>query len=267
MKTLAVNINNGFQTEAAVRNIRRTVEALDVDLLTFAPDRNLLKDLNRCFLLKAGECCTPCNMTIILFMHHVARLEKIPLIVYGNSPRTDEKSPPEIYTSSRWYFLRVLQRHNLLRRIRGTVYGEAVWWVALRFKILVKLNAYLARFRIYNFPLVVNLPAYVEWDERALYETIRREVQWGGHDIGEEHMDCWISGVKCYLRHQRWGFGSKTQKLAALVRDGQMTRDEALRGVSAEGREPDELDPLLRFLGLDRSNLPDIRKSYHMDYV
>jgi hypothetical protein len=81
-------------------------------------------------------------------------------------------------------------------------------------------------------------------------------------------MDCEISPVKCYLRYQRWGYGSKTQKYAALVRDGQMNRGTALELLRHEGDEPTEnLNILLSKLHLTSGHLEEIKRGYHLNYL
>ena len=98
-------------------------------------------------------------------------------------------------------------------------------------------------------------------------DVIKKELKWEESTVGKEHTDCKINPVKCYLRQQRWGFGSKTQKLAALVRDGQMTRHAALNLVKGEDEEPKELSYLLDRLGLTQSHLAQIKQSYHLRYL
>jgi hypothetical protein len=119
---------------------------------------------------------------------------------------------------------------------------------------------------MFNIPLVINLPEYVEWNEDEMITILSNELNWGEGKLGREHMDCEIAPVKCYLRYQRWGFGSKTQKFAALVRDGQISRDNALELIMEEKIEPKEnLDILLEKLNLSTKDLERIKKSYHLD--
>jgi len=232
-----------------------------------------MKKLYSCFLLKAGECCTPCNQGFSLMANRIARLERIPLVISGFSPRTDESSPKEIYNSSLPYFLKVVKENGLQDMIRGTIYQDAEKKSSVQFILKKKLSRLLPekiRFiykRKYNIPVSIELPRYIEWNQKEIIDVIRKELKWEQAILGEEHSDCKINPVKCFLRQQRWGFGSKTQKLAALVRDGQMSRGTALSLICGEDREPDELLFVLQKLGLTRSNLDEIKRSYHLKYL
>jgi len=121
---------------------------------------------------------------------------------------------------------------------------------------------------LFNSPVCLNLPEYIEWNEDEIFYVPKEKLRWEESTLGKEHMDCEISPVKSYLRYLRWGFGSKTQKCAALVRDGQLSRDIALELVKEEENEPKEsLGTLFRRLDLTSGHSEEIKKSYHMDYL
>jgi N-acetyl sugar amidotransferase len=275
LNVLAFNFNNGFQTEEAITNISHAVKLLDVDLVTIGPRWSLMKELYSSFLLKAGEACTPCNMGIELGSYRIAQQENIPLIVMGSSPRTEECSPKEIYTYNKEYFMNVIKRNKCGTFINGTLYQDLnknASFIdgkkhALSHKYFKKLDS-LKIASIFNTPLRINLPEYIEWNENEMFGILKDKLNWGEAKFGKEHMDCEISPVKCYLRYQRWGFGSKTQKYAALVRDGQINRENALELLKEEENEPKEnLNFLLNKLNLASSQLEEIKKSSHLDYL
>lgn len=277
MNVLAVNFDNGFQTIEAIRNIKNAAEILNVDLIIYKPRWEITKKLTALFLLETGEACTPCNTGIGLTINRIAQTEKIPIIFNGISPRSDERSPKEIYTSTGDYFLRVVKENGMYKELKHTIYEEMERQSSLKFRITRKLSKMAlfnksifkfipARFFVKNSAQVV-LPEYVEWNEEKIFHTIQNELKWQESKVGKEHTDCLVNPVKCYLRHQRWGFGSKTQKLSALVRDGQMNREEALKKIKEEGEQPEELKSLLEKLDLDPSQADTIRNSYHMKYV
>jgi N-acetyl sugar amidotransferase len=275
LNPLAFNLNNGFQTEGAIKNIFHAVKLLDVDLVTISPRWSLMKELDRSFLLTAGETCTPCNIGIQLGSYKIAQQERIPLIVMGSSPRTEECSPKEIYTCNNKYFMNVINRNNLGNSIKGTLYEDIYKKPSFIDRKLQNMSQkYFGKMdslrvtSLINFPLYINLPEYIEWNENEIFDLLKGKLRWEESNFGKEHMDCEISPVKGYLRYLRWGFGSKTQKYAALVRDGQLSRDAALELIKEEGKEPKEsFDMLFNKLDLTPSCLEDIMKSYHMDYV
>jgi hypothetical protein len=276
LNALAFNFNNGFQTEEAIKNIQHAVKLLDVDLVTIGPRWSLLKELYRGFLSAAGETCTPCNMGIELGAYRIARQERIPLIVSGYSPRTEECSPKEVYFYDKNYFMKVASQGTTLT---GSLYqdleGDTPFAASFFYKKLSNLGhkyfirtASLRLASWFNIPMRINLPEYIEWNEDEIFETLKNKMNWAASRVGKDHTDCEISPVKNYLRYQHWGFSGKVQKYAALVRDGQMSRDTALALIQDDGQTPAEsLAILLNRLELPASQLEGLHDRTHLNYL
>ena len=278
LKVLAVNFSNGFQTAEALENIRKAVEALEVDLITYKPNLSLYRELARAFLFTTGEGCTPCNIGIVLTINRIAEKEGIPLIFSGVSRRSDERSPREIYMSGGEYFMKVIRKNGLKGRIKGSVYLDQERQLGLSFRMKRKLARlvlmdkgvfrFLPRNLVVRNSVMLQMPDFIEWDEDLIFKTIREELDWKESDVGKEHTDCMINPVKCYLRYQRWGFGSKTQKLAALVRDGQMERQAALLEAKEEDIVPEKsLEYFKRELNLSDEDMGQIYVTTHDEFI
>ncbi len=115
--------------------------------------------------------------------------------------------------------------------------------------------------------VMLQMPDFIKWDEDVIYRTIKEELGWEASDVGNEHTDCMINPVKSYLRYQRWGFGSKTQKLAALVRDGQMERAEALIQSKEEEIIPKNLKYFKKELDLSEEEMEQIKRTTHQEFI
>jgi hypothetical protein len=277
MKVLAVNFDNGFQTNEALQNIKNAVELLETDLIIYKPSWHLMKKLFRCFLLNAGEGCTPCNIGIGSIVNKIAIQERIPLIISGLSPRSDERSHKEIYFSGRDYFLNVIAKNGLISEVKGSIYSEQFE----QYRFFNRVKRRLTRMSLTDYSifkylpkkffvwdnLQISLPEYLNWNENEIYSILRNELRWKESHVGKEHTDCQFNPVKCHLRYERWGFGSKTQKLAALVRDGQMRREEALELIKDEGTIPSDINNILGRLDLEPDSLETIKKQSHLNYL
>lgn len=270
MNPLAVNFNNGFQTADAARNITQAVQTLNVDYLSFKPNWNLMRALYKSFLLNAGEFCTPCNLGIRATIRFVARKERIPLCLTGDSPRSDEGSPREIYACTVAYFNKVISSHQMTDTIKNSIYEKMEDEVAAANSWRARIARQLYDRGFVQFtrkPRKISLPQYVEWNEDEIYKVLTKELGWRISSEDTEHTDCLMNPVKGYLRYLRWGFGSKTQKAAALIRDGQMSRAQGLAAAAGEDKEPPELEELLHLLGLERGDMETIRKNYHLNFM
>jgi len=277
LKVLAVNFSNGFQTAEALDNIRKAVEILEVDLITYKPNLKLYRDLAKGFLFNAGEGCTPCNIGVVLAINRIAEKEKIPIIFSGVSRKSDERSPKKIYMSGGKYFLKVIRKAGLTGSIKGSFYADQERQLGFSFRMRRKLARMVLMDKgVFRFlpkklavrnSVMLQMPDFIEWDESVIYKTIGEELGWSASDVGNEHTDCMINPVKSYLRYHRWGFGSKTQKLAALVRDGQMDREQALLESKEEEEVPKNLTYFMKELDLSEEEMERIYGTTHDEFI
>jgi N-acetyl sugar amidotransferase len=219
LKPLCLTFNNGFLSAEASENIKKQINKLNLDHITFEPDWELMKRLYRHFLLTTGEFCTPCNTGIISSLYDTANKYNIPLIISGFSPRTDTDLDNKIYHDSTEYFQNVAKGFFSKSEIKDFLHGKTLT------RALYHLTG---RIRY------ITLPLYVKWDEEEIIGILERQLDWRGEDsITTEHTDCIASSLKEYLRIKEFGFSEKTTKFSVLVRTGLMSREEALAKVEA----------------------------------
>ena len=212
MTPLACTFDNGFMTDRARHNIATTVSALSLGHVVLGNSRDYLKTLYRAAAIHAGEFCSVCNVGIRSTLYRLARSYGIDLIVSGQSNRTEASSPREYFTCSAGYF------RNLLRAsLPHHDFGRFEYTSRLR-RIAGQLT---------NSPFFLQLPTYVPWKEEAFLKELASDLGWQG-SFGEQHTDCRMSDAKEYLKLMKFGVTELTAKLSSLVRDGQMSRDDAL---------------------------------------
>ncbi len=219
LKPLCVTFDNGFMSDEASENIRKLTTKLNVDHISFKPDWELMKRLYRHFLLTAGELCSPCNTGIVSCLYDTATKYNIPLIISGFSPRTDAASDNNIYHITTEYFQNVAKGYFSKNEIKDFLHGKALP------RALYHLTGQIK---------YITLPLYVEWDEEGIIGVLERELDWKVETaITTEHTDCIAAKIKEYLRIREFGFSEKTQKFSVLVRNGLMSREEALAKAEA----------------------------------
>lgn len=232
MKALAVNFNNGFASPESNKNLAAMARMFDADFVSWSPRWSTLKNAYRTFFLKTGDFCPPCSRAITAYTYRLAQSEGIPLIVLGYNPKTDV-NPPEVEIIDQRLFKDVM-RDNLDEREKKD------------FTIFEPRRFFTKR---------INLPSYIEFKENNITYVLEKYLDTPGGFSGEMHFDCMVSPVANWLRRRKWGFDKKTQKYAALVRDNQMTRQEALD--KAEGpdavREPEILGEFIKCLEITRN--------------
>ena len=72
----------------------------------------------------------------------------------------------------------------------------------------------------------------------------------------ETHFDCLLFPIKEFLKFKRYGLTQETIKNSVLIREGLMTREEAMQRISLEQTtEPEILDTFLRELEVSKDEI------------
>lgn len=219
MNPLCVTFDNGLMSREARDNIKKIVDYLNIDHVFYKPNEDVMKRLYRHFLFSTGEFCTPCNVGINSATYSMALRYQIPSVITGYSAYTDAEADINIYTPMPEYFRNVVKGHFTEDELRDFPIrsSPARAWNHLTGKITH-----------------IEMPRYIRWEEKEFIETLRREIGWtSDQEITTEHTDCVAAPLKEYLRIKEFGFSEKAMKFSNLVRNGDMTRDEALLKVEA----------------------------------
>jgi len=247
---LAVNFDNGFQTDLARKNLKRITTSLGVDLKVVAPDIHVLKLLYKTFLRAGAELCTPCELGGTGAIYKTAFEEKIPLIVFGTSARTEGVSPKKLHYHDVRYFKDVI-KNTLRASALDPVFTYASIWRMFFLLFIRRIKT-------------IQMPYYLPWNEEKIEQLLWKETGWEkGH---APHSDCFFFPVKDHIRINNWGFGARTQRLAALVRDGQMEQKQALGQILKEETshiDPHALKRYLDYMGLTAGDIENVRLKDH----
>src|SRR5439155_21779188 len=97
----------------------------------------------------------------------------------------------------------------------------------------------------------VCLGSFIPWDVKRNVEFIRAHLPWKGDDVENmprglypyEKIECWVQGVRDYVKFLKRGYSRVTQMTALDLRNGRITKEEAERLIAEhEGRRPPSLD-------------------------
>lgn len=256
MHPLACTFDNGFLTDEARHNIASAVSALGIGHEYVQPDPTELRALFAHFITNAGEFCSVCNVGIRSALYRTAEAHGITLIVSGQSNRTEANSPKEFFTCSNGYF------HNVAR---GT-FPEAD---IARFMHVSQLQRVVKH--VTHSAVFLQLPSYMPWREEEFKRTLATELGWQGA-VGQQHADCTMSDAKEYLKLKKFGVTEYTAKLSSLIRDGQLTRAEALERVAGQVADLEERGPEIRAriqqaFGLTDQEFDTALEASHLPYL
>ena len=259
MKVLAVNFNNGLRTPEALTNIEHITQVTDSAFVCYGPPWETMRKLYRAFFLATGQFCFPCDMGIWATVHRVAEEYDVPLIVSGFSAQIESRGP-KIYSYN----------DHLFQKLASEILTEREMRDFLSLTRMQKVGRRLKRGRLTRYRRQISLPDYMKWDDAEIKRVISQELGWSPRaDGSSDHIDCCFAPMKGYFNIQKWGFGEKTTKYAAMTRDGEITRDEAL--ARAQRDETRNIDPVIdefkQRLGVTSDDLVQAKTKTHLEFL
>jgi len=252
LNVLAFTKRSCFMTDEAVAKIDKLVKIFDVPHIYYHDPMS--PELAGIFMRKTGNFCGACVLSAFNTGAVLAHEYNIPLIVLGNSSRTDAAAPKSLNPWDTFYFNNVMKDEGYRERIRDSFYRH-------NYLISEGIRQVLGLRRI------VLLPDYLEWDEEKIGEMLKSKYD---YDVGVEHGDCWAHDIADYLYQKKCGdVPPRVVKSSMLVRGGKMTREEAMSAIRSfeEDKEIAGLDRFLEITGMTQEEFYAASEKTPQPYV
>jgi Queuosine biosynthesis protein QueC len=225
LRPLAFTFDHGFETEEAMENIRRAVEVLDVDYLTFRS--TFMKDMFR-RILETGSKAVLCHLCSIWYMNltfGLAARFKIPIIIAGwtKGQSTDQEvmskcacnvDAPEFAAMARATkeFLATLDDDPKYRGFPRSM-EDVLKRAKKRFKTIVLSPHW-----------------FLPYEADEYVETIKRELGWEYPELSYpgKSTNCALNFISVHNSVKNFGYSHYHVEMSKQIRQGIMTRDEAL---------------------------------------
>jgi hypothetical protein len=249
-------------------NNERTFKKLGVDVLSFTPNWKVVKRLMLESLIRKGDFCWHCHTGIFSYPMWVALEKQVPLIFWGE--------PSAEYTA---YF-----SYDQVEEVDEKRFNRYVNLGISADDMYVRLGGAVGMrdLKPYSYPPIKSLRAlnyrsvclgsYVAWDVPAQSAIIEKELGWKG-DLVEnvppqynyEKIECYMQGVRDYIKYIKRGYSRPSHLVALDVRAGRLTKEQGAQMVAEyEGRRPRSLDLFLEFVGLSEAEFLEIAMGHQV---
>jgi len=267
LKPLVVRFDHGFMRPTVLENNHRTFRTLGVDVLAFTPNWQVVRKLMFESLRRRGDFCWHCHTGIFAYPMWIAIEKRVPLVVWGE-PSAEYSSfygydEDEEVDERRFNTLTNLgiNAEDMLGMLDDTIGGYPVAARDLKPYTYPPL-AELRRLRLRS----VCLGSYIPWDVREQVAVIKSELGWRGDEVegvppeyDYEKIECFMQGVRDYIKFLKRGFGRTTHLASIDIRNGRLARDEAeLLVRQYDGKRPNSIGIFLKYLGLTESEFMEI---------
>ena len=268
IKPLVVRFDHWFLRPNLEENVKRTVRHLGVDIMTFTPNWHVVQKLMLQSLLEKGDFCWHCHTGIFSYPMWIAIEKKVPLIFWGepSAEYTAYFSYDQVEDVDEKRFNRYvnlgISADDMFVRLGGTVEPRDL-----------KPYSYppIKVLRALNYRSVC-LGSFIPWDVPRQSAIIKRELGWKG-DLVEnvppqfnyEKIECYMQGVRDYIKFIKRGYSRPSHLVALDVRNGRMAKEDGAQLVADyEGRRPPSLDLFLEFVGLTEAEFLEIAMSHQV---
>jgi N-acetyl sugar amidotransferase len=254
LKPLVVRFDHGFLRPNLNENTTRVLRNLGADFHTFTPNWKVVQKLMLESFLEKGDFCWHCHTGIASYPMWVAIRYNVPLIFWGepsaeytsyfsyeSSEEVDEKRFNRIVNLG-------INADDMFVRLKGTVEKREL-----------KPYSYppLKELRKIGYRSVC-LGSYMKWDVKTQSRIIEEELGWQGDEVENvppeykyEKIECYMQGVRDYIKYIKRGYSRPTHLTSIDIRNGRKTREEAAELIEGyEGNRPPSLDIFLKFVGL-----------------
>ncbi len=214
LRPLAVHLDNGWNSELAVDNIKRTLETLDIDLYTYVVDWEEFRDLQVAFL-KSGvpNCEIPTDHAINALLVKTALAHKARHVMLGGNVATEGIMP------SAWCYYNHDLRH--LQAIQSR-FGTK----KLKSLPRVSFPGYLYSFLIRGVRFIPILNC-LDYNKANAKKLIQSELGW--RDYGGKHFESiYTRFFQAYILPKKFGFDKRRPHLSTLIASGEISRETAL---------------------------------------
>lgn len=255
LRPLAVNLDNGWSSEIAVKNIKKVTKALNIDLETYVIDYEEIKDLLRSYMFASLPWVDiPTDLAIKSILFKIAKKEKIKYILRGNDFRSEGFQPHEwTYGDGR----QLEYVHKIFGRTDLKTYPN--------YKIQdIVLNAFISKTKSY-FPFY-----YLEYNKQDAQKFLIENYGWeyyGGH----HHENLFTKFAISYWLYHKFGIDKRKITLSAQILSGKISYEEGLTIINQipydEKTFNNELNFILKKLELTVEEFENILRSSNKTYM
>ena len=267
LKPLVVRFNHGFLRPTVMDNAEKTFRRLGVDVVHFTPNWKVVQKLMYESLVRRGDFCWHCHTGIFSYPMWIALRYDVPLLLWGEpgAEYSSFYSYDEVEEADDRRFNRKINlginAEDMLGMLDNTISDYQVDERDLKpFTYPPSRDLRKAGIRS------VFLGSYIPWDVRNQVQLIKDELGWQGDEVegippeyDYEKIECYMQGVRDYIKYLKRGFG-RTAHLASIdIRNNRLSREEGLKLVAEyDGKRPAALDRFLEILGITEERFMEI---------
>jgi N-acetyl sugar amidotransferase len=259
LRPLVVHFDNGWNSEVAVQNVFNMVDKLGFELYSYVIDWEEFKDLQRSFF-KASvidiEMLT--DHAILAAMFKISKEHNIGYILSGNNMATESGLPKAWYWNKQDLTnIKAIQKRFGSKELRS----------------FPTMNIWQCKFTQIFRPFTVVEPLnLISYRKTKAIELLSSQFDWQYYG-GKHYESIFTKFYQAYILPEKFGIDKRKAHFSSLIRNGEMTREEALDGLKQPSYDSAEIradrEYVLKKLDFSEEEFDRIMKlpiRSHLDY-
>lgn len=217
LRTLAVHLDNGWDSELAVNNIEKALKCLEMDLYTHVLDWEEFKDLQIAFLkASTPDAEAPTDHAIAAVLFQEAAKRGIRYVISGGNVVSEAILPQSwAYGAFDWRYIRSV--HRRFGTVPLRTYPHFSLTDLMRYVWLHKIR----------FIRILN---YIPYHREQAIQTLEKELGWRYYG-GKHYESIYTRFFQGYILPKKFNIDKRKAHLSTLINAGQLTRAEALKAM------------------------------------
>ncbi len=259
LRVLAVHMDNGWNSEIAVKNIKNLVNKLGIDYQSYVLDWEEFKDLQLAFLkASVPEAETPTDIAIQGALHKVAAENGIKYIISGGNFSTEGILPKSWhYNPKDTKYLKGIHKQFGTVKLRSfPTFGYAK---EIYYKFIQGIK-------------IIYLLSYINFTKKEAQDLLEKEYGWKYY--GGKHYESKYTGfLQSYILPEKFNIDYRRATFSSQICAGEITREYALNELMKKSWEPAKVEEeeiyICKKLGISLPEFKEIMAAppkSHRDY-
>jgi N-acetyl sugar amidotransferase len=248
LRPIAIHVDNGWNSEKAVGNIKRILDPLQIDLSTVVLNWREFRELQLAFLrASTPDSEIPTDHAIASAFYSASSRHRVRYCISGVNFRTEG------------IHVRAWSQGHMDGRYIKSVYRQFTGKRLEHFPLIPVTT--LVRNIVLHRPMSVYLLDYLDYDKQLAKRLLMDRYGW--EDYGGKHYESlYTKFYQGWLLPHKFGYDKRRMHLSTLICSGQVTRDDALSEISMPPYPPEWVHPDKAFvckkLGISREEFAAI---------
>jgi N-acetyl sugar amidotransferase len=232
LRPLAVNLDNGWNSDISVKNIKKVTKKLGIDLETYVINYEEIKDLLKSYMRsRLPWVDMPTDLAIKAVMYKIAAKIGVKYILRGNDFRSEGTQPREwTYGDAR----QLKHVHSRYGSVRLRTYPNYSIYKLVYYGIFKRIRS------IYPF-------YYLDYNKKDAQVFLKKEFDWeyyGGH----HHENIFTKFAISYWSLYKFGIDKRKITYSSQILSGAISRDEVLNILKTKPNTDEEDEHLISYV-------------------